>query len=65
MALVKRYDGECPKKHFREFLEYCSLTEEEFHEVVDSWRSDHLWEHTNGAWRLKHTVWGSDDATKK
>ena len=65
MALVKRYDGECPKKHFKEFLEYCSFTEEEFQEVVDSWRSDHLWEHSNGGWRLKHTVWGSDEAIRK
>lgn len=57
LALVKRYDGEFPKKYFNEFLEYCSITEEEFHEVVDSWRSDHIWEQANGLWQLKHTVW--------
>jgi N-acetyl sugar amidotransferase len=57
MALVKRYDGEFPKKHFKEFLEYCSITEEEFFEAVDSWRSDHIWEQVDGAWKLKHPVW--------
>lgn len=57
VALVKRYDGEFPNKYFNEFLEYCSITEEEFHEVVDSWRSDHIWEQANGLWQLKHTVW--------
>lgn len=56
-ALVKRYDGEFPRKYFQEFLEYCDITEEMFWEVVDSWRSDHLWEKTADGWRLKHTVW--------
>jgi N-acetyl sugar amidotransferase len=57
IALVKRYDGEFPKKYIEEFLEYCSMTKAEFDEVVDSWRSHHLWERVNGAWCLKHTVW--------
>jgi len=57
IALIKRYDGEFPKKHFQEFLDYCSITEEEFNEVVDSWRSDHLWEKVNGEWQLKHAIW--------
>jgi N-acetyl sugar amidotransferase len=39
-ALVKRYDGEFPRKHYEDFLEYCSITDEEFQQVVDSWRSD-------------------------
>lgn len=58
-ALVKRYDGEFPKKHLQEFLEFCSITEDEFHEVVDSWRSEHIWEKKSGEWNLKHKVWES------
>ncbi|EQA52573.1 LPS biosynthesis protein PseA [Leptospira kmetyi] len=58
-ALVKRYDGEFPKKHYQEFLEYCSITDEEFNEVVDSWRSDHIWENKSGEWNLRHKVWES------
>lgn len=57
VALVKRYDHEFPNKYYSEFLEYCSITDEEVHEIIDSWRSDHLWEKVNGEWRLKHTVW--------
>jgi N-acetyl sugar amidotransferase len=57
IALVKRYDGEFPKKYLDEFLEYCSISKPEFDEIVDSWRSYHLWEQVDGAWRLKHTVW--------
>ncbi|RHX78278.1 N-acetyl sugar amidotransferase [Leptospira yasudae] len=58
-ALVKRYDGEFPRKHYQEFLEYCSITEDEFNAVVDSWRSDHIWENKSGEWVLKHKVWES------
>ncbi|TGL99207.1 N-acetyl sugar amidotransferase [Leptospira jelokensis] len=58
-ALVKRYDGEFPQKHFKEFLEYCNMSEEEFHQIVDSWRSDHIWEKKEGTWSLKHKVWES------
>lgn len=59
-ALVKRFDGEFPKKHFGEFLEYCSLSEQQFNEVVDSWRSDHLWERANGSWKLKRSVYAPE-----
>ncbi|EMS85305.1 N-acetyl sugar amidotransferase [Leptospira noguchii] len=59
IALVKRYDGEFPKKHYQEFLEYCSITDEEFSEVVDSWRSDHIWEKIAGEWNLKYKIWES------
>ena len=57
IALVKKYDGEFPKKYFHEFLEYCSITEKEFNEVIDSWRSDHLWVNEEGEWKLRHAVW--------
>ena len=59
VALVKRYDGEFPRKYFEEFLQYCAITKEEFESVVDSWRSPHLWERVDGHWRLKHVVWES------
>ena len=60
IALVQKYDGEFPKKYYQNFLEYCDITEEEFTEVIDSWRSDHLWTYENGEWRLKYSVWGEE-----
>ena len=57
IALVRRYDGELPRKYFKDFLEYCNITEEECTNVIDSWRSDHLWEQHDGRWQLKHAVW--------
>jgi len=56
VALVRKYDGEFPKKHFKEFLEYVDITEEYFWEVIDSFRLPHLWEKVNGEWKLKHQV---------
>ncbi|MFA5935773.1 MAG: N-acetyl sugar amidotransferase [Patescibacteria group bacterium] len=56
VALVRRYDGEFPKKHFKEFLEYLDITEEHFWEIADSYRPPHLWDKVNGEWVLKHRV---------
>ncbi|MBF0343545.1 MAG: N-acetyl sugar amidotransferase [Nitrospirae bacterium] len=56
VALVKRFDGEFPKKYHAEFLDYLGISEEYFYEVVDFWRPDHIWEKVNGHWRLKHQV---------
>lgn len=56
--LVKKYDQEFPKKYFHEFLDYISLSEKEFWESVDKFRSPHLWiKDDSGQWRLRHTVW--------
>lgn len=56
VALVRRYDGEFPKKYFKDFLEYCNITEKKFEDIVDSWRTPHLWEKHNGEWKLKKQV---------
>jgi N-acetyl sugar amidotransferase len=58
VALVRKYDGEFPKKCYHEFLEYAGISETEFNEVIDSWRADHIWRNVGGEWRLRHTVWG-------
>ena len=57
VGLVKRFDGEFPKKYLKDILEYLSMSEEEFHNVIDKFRSPHLWEKKAGNWSLKHAVW--------
>ena len=54
--LVRRYDGEFPKKHFKTILEYLDIEEERFFEVADKFRTPHLWEKENGEWKLKHVI---------
>ncbi|OUR98820.1 LPS biosynthesis protein PseA [Halobacteriovorax marinus] len=56
-ALVKRYDGEFPQKYYQEFLDFCSITKEEFHDVIDSWRSPHIWTKESGEWKLNSAVY--------
>jgi len=56
LRLVRKYDGEFPRKYFKEFLEYCDITEEYFWEVINSWRSPHIWEKSSGEWKLRYQV---------
>ena len=55
--LVKKFDGEFPQRYFDIFLQYCDISEDYFWDVIDSWRSAHLWEKTGGEWKLKNTIW--------
>ncbi len=55
--LVNLYDNEFPKKFFKEFLNYISISEDHFHEIIDKFRSPHLWgKDVNGNWKLRHNV---------
>jgi hypothetical protein len=54
--LVRKYDQEFPFKYFKEFLEYISINEEEFHEVVDRFRSPHIWHKVDGKWKLRNQI---------
>lgn len=56
--LVKKYDQEFPQKYFSDFLEYIGMSEPDFWQTVDRFRSPHLWNKNNsGQWQLRHTVW--------
>ena len=57
VALVKKYDSEFPKKYFKEFLEYVDLNEDKFWEILDSFRSPHLWgKNDKNEWVLKESI---------
>ena len=57
VALVTKYDAEFPERNFKTFLEYCDITEEFFYDVIDSWRSDHLWtKDEENNWVLRERV---------
>jgi N-acetyl sugar amidotransferase len=56
IALMRRYEGEFPKKYFKEFLNYLDISEDHFWEVVDSWRPPHLWQKVDDEWTLKNPV---------
>ena len=54
-ALVEKFDGEFPKKYLNDFLNYIDLSENQFHDIIDTWRSEHIWEFKN-QWVLKNTI---------
>jgi N-acetyl sugar amidotransferase len=56
VALVRKYDTEFPKKYFKDYLDYLDLTEQEFWQITDKFRSPHLWDKKDGEWRLKYQI---------
>ena len=57
IQLVKKYDQEFPKKYFNEFLEYINISENEFHNIIDKFRSPHIWMKKDNKWVLKNNIW--------
>lgn len=56
VALVRRFDGELPTKWLRENLDYMGIGEARFWEIVDQFRSPHLWTREGGPWTLRDQV---------
>ncbi len=61
IALMLRYEGEYPARYEKEFLEYISMSREEFLALCDRFRSPHLWNVKDGEWKLRHMPWGDKD----
>ncbi len=57
IALVKRFDGEFPKKYFQDVLNYMGIDKDMFNHTIDSSRPNHLWEKKYGKWKLKYPIW--------
>lgn len=57
ISLVKSYDTEFPERYFQDFLNYMEISENEFWEAIEKFRSNHLWMKKDGNWELKHPVW--------
>lgn len=59
VALVNRFDGEFPDRYFNDVMTYLDMDPDYFHELVDKFRSPHLWgKDENGQWKLRHNVAG-------
>ena len=54
--LVKKFDGEFPKKYFNDFLNYIDISEDIFFKKIDDLRSPHLWKKINNEWSLKQLI---------
>ncbi|GAL27517.1 hypothetical protein JCM19239_2479 [Vibrio variabilis] len=54
--LVNKYDQEFPAKHFKDFLNYIDISEDEFYSTIDKFRPAHLWHKVDNQWQLRHVV---------
>lgn len=63
LALVKKFDGEFPKKYLQDVMDYIDMKPEEFLELCDKFRSPHIWKKVGNEWKLRHTANkdGADD----
>lgn len=57
VELVKRYDMEFPSRYFADFLEYISISEEQFYETLDKFRPPHIWKKDKDEWVLINRLW--------
>ena len=63
ISLIKQFDGEFPKRYEKEFLEYISMTREEFDGICDKFRPNHIWKKNSNRWELKTPL--ENDQIKK
>ncbi len=56
VALVRRFDGEFPKKYHEACLDYMGISEAYFWQVVDRFRPKHIWEQHMDGWRLRYSL---------
>tara|TARA_Y100001970_G_C14254243_1_gene873994 strand:- start:3862 stop:5103 length:1242 start_codon:yes stop_codon:yes gene_type:complete len=52
--LIEKYDGEYPSRFEKEFLDYIAMSKEEFENLCDEFRPDHIWEKKSNRWKLKN-----------
>ena len=52
VALVRKYDGEFPNRHYREVLDYLGLSEDQFARVVERYRNPRIFD----GHKLRHPI---------
>jgi N-acetyl sugar amidotransferase len=60
VALIKRFDGEFPEQYIQDCCKYMDITLDRYHEVIEKFRTPHLWESNYGKWELKKPIWKED-----
>ena len=55
-SLIEKFDGEYPKKYEDIFYEYISMQKNEFLELVDGFRPDHIWGKKSNRWVFKQKI---------
>ena len=56
ISYVKKFDGEFPKRNFKDVLKFLDISELTFYETVDKHRNLEIWKTKGNSWELKHTI---------
>lgn len=56
MELVRKFDGEFPKRNFNKVLNFLGIKELDFYEIVDKHRNLEIWKQKNNTWELRHKI---------
>jgi hypothetical protein len=60
-SLIRRFDGEYPDIYLKDLLDYLNTSREQFDDIIDSTRQEHLWHKVGGKWELRHPIWQEVD----
>ena len=57
IALIKKYDHEYPKKYLKDILEYLSISEQTFWDVIDRHQNREIFtKDSSGNWKFKIAI---------
>ncbi len=54
IEIAQEIDGQYSKTNMKEFCKYIDITEDEFHEKIDSFVNHDIFEKVNGMWKMKY-----------
>ena len=53
---ARNFDGEIPKKDFKEIINYLNISENTFEEIVNKHRNKEIWKQDNNYWKLINSI---------
>jgi len=56
VKIVKKYDGEYPKRNLNEILDFLNTSEMDLEEIVNKHRNQEIWIKKNNYWQLKNKI---------
>jgi N-acetyl sugar amidotransferase len=56
LEFARKYDHEFPHEFFEEVLDYLSLSEQEFRDIVDKHRNPEIWARSGNDWKLRYPL---------
>jgi len=54
LELVRRYDGEFPRRYLPQICDYLGMTEQEIRDTADLHRNAEIWKKEGGEWKLRY-----------